>query len=104
MIYAICRCASARGRPPERPHIYMMNKLPFLKGSKWPRMAKPMDEKEYGFSEDDKLLEESVSELLAAWEAKDHVRLVDALKAIIHFLKAKEGRDAPDPFEASGSV
>ena len=68
----------------------MMNKLPFLKGSKWPRIGKPVGESKYGFSEDDDLLEELLSELQAAYEAKDHVGLIDSLKALIELIRNKE--------------
>ena len=68
----------------------MMNKLPFLKGSKWPRIGKPTGESKYGFSEDDELLEQLLGELMAAYEAKDHVALVDSLKALISLIKNKE--------------
>jgi hypothetical protein len=71
----------------------MMNKLPFLKGSKWPRMAKPTEEKEYGFSEDDDLCKEAINELLDAWDAKDHIKLIEALKALLGCLKAKGDAD-----------
>ena len=59
-------------------------------------MASPAEEKEYGFSDDDKLMEDAVGELLAAWDAKDHASLITALKAIIHSLKAKGEAHAHD--------
>ena len=72
----------------------MMNKLPFLKGTKWPRVGKPASESKYGFSEDDDLLESLLGELMAAYDAKDHIKLVDSLKALIGLIKNKEGSDA----------
>ena len=72
----------------------MMNKLPFLKGSKWPRIGKPAGETKYGFSEDDELLESLLGELMAAYEAKDHVALIDSLKALIQLIQSKESADA----------
>lgn len=72
----------------------MMNKLPFLKGTKWPRVGKPVGESKYGFSEDDDLLEQLLDELMAAYEAKDHVALIDALKALIQAIQSKESPDA----------
>jgi hypothetical protein len=72
----------------------MMNKLPFLKGTKWPRVGKPSGESKYGFSEDDDLMEQLLGELMAAYESKDHVALIDSLKALIHLIQSKEGSDA----------
>lgn len=72
----------------------MMNKLPFLKGTKWPRMGKPAGESKYGFSEDDDLLEQLLGELQAAYDSKDHVALIDSLKALINLIRTKEGSDA----------
>ena len=63
-------------------------------GSKWPRIGKPAGESKYGFSEDDELLESLLSELQAAYESKDHVALIDALKALINVIKNKEASDA----------
>lgn len=68
----------------------MMNKLPFLKGSKWPRIGKPAGESKYGFSEDDELLEDGLKELMAAYESKDHIKLIDSLKALIALIRNKE--------------
>ncbi len=65
----------------------MMNKLPFLKGTKWPRTGKPSGESKFGFSEDDDLKEQLLAELTAAYEAKDHVALIDSLKALIHLIQ-----------------
>lgn len=73
----------------------MMNKLPFLKGTKWPRIGKPVGESKYGFSEDDELLESLLGELMAAYDAKDHVALVDSLKSLIHLIKNKEASNGP---------
>ena len=72
----------------------MMNKRPFLKGTKWPRIGKPVGESKYGFSEDDELLESLLGELMAAYEAKDHIGLIDALKALIQLIQTKESSDA----------
>lgn len=72
----------------------MMNKLPFLKGTKWPRVGKPAGESKYGFSEDDELLESLLGELMAAYESKDHIGLIDSLKALIQLIQTKESSDA----------
>ena len=72
----------------------MMNKLPFLKGTKWPRIGKPVGESKYGFSEDDELLESLLGELMAAYEAQDHIGLIDSLKALIQLIQTKESSDA----------
>lgn len=68
----------------------MINKLPFLKGSRWPRIGKPVGESKYGFSEDDDMIEDGLKELMAAYEAKDHIKLIDSLKALIALIRNKE--------------
>lgn len=72
----------------------MINKLPFLKGSKWPRIGKPAGESKYGFSEDDDMIEDALKELMSAYEAKDHVALIDSLKALVELIRNKEAPDA----------
>jgi glutamyl-tRNA reductase len=82
----------------------MMNKLPFLKGSKWPRIGKPVGESKYGFSEDEELMEDTLKELMSAYEAKDHVALIDSLKALVELIRNKESQNAPDSLEAPSGV
>lgn len=57
--------------------------LPFLKESKWPRIAKPMDEKLMNASFEDKLEEHCIGELMEAVEAKDHARFRSAIEALV---------------------
>ena len=39
-------------------------------------------------------MEQLLGELMAAYESKDHVALIDSLKALIHLIQSKEGSDA----------
>jgi hypothetical protein len=77
--------------------------LPFLKNKTWPRVAKPMDEKSYGYSEDDELKEACLQEIIEAYESKDSRRLQDALEALVDLILSKEHEesDAADAHEVS---
>jgi hypothetical protein len=69
-------------------------KLPFLKEKTWPKLAKPMGESRYGYSEDDDLIEHSLDELMDAHARKDHKGFMSAINALIEFILNKEGSDA----------
>jgi hypothetical protein len=75
--------------------------LPFLKKSKWPQMARPMSEVQYGFSDDDELVEQALDELMSAIESKDGKRFGDALSLLIELIRSK---DASHPLEEAVSV
>jgi hypothetical protein len=64
--------------------------LPFLKNKTWPRVAKPIGESRYGYSEDDDLIEQLLEELMAAYHAKDHAKIHSAIEALVHFIQSKE--------------
>jgi hypothetical protein len=57
--------------------------LPFLKEKKWPRIAKPMEEKSVGLSSDEQLEEQCVSELMEACASKDAVMFRRAVEALV---------------------
>jgi hypothetical protein len=76
-----------------------MNRLPFLQTNKLPKLRKLSGVSKYGFSEDDELIEQALSELHQAIESKDHMKLVNSIKALIDCVMAKESeeKDAPHP-------
>lgn len=57
--------------------------LPFLKESKWPRVAKPMDQKTVNGSLEDKIEEHCMDELMEACGAKDVRRFRSSLEALV---------------------
>lgn len=57
--------------------------LPFLKEKKWPRIAKPMDEKSIGLSASDKLEEFCIEELMMAVANKDVPAFRKAIEALV---------------------
>lgn len=69
--------------------------LPFLENKKWPRIAKPVGEKSYGFSEDDELKEQCAHEMMQALEEKDHSKFIESLKAYVEMILAKEDDAEP---------
>lgn len=69
-------------------------KLPFLKQKTWLRTAKISGESRYGFSEDDDLIEQSLDELMAALESKDHAKIHSAIEALVNFIHNRESADA----------
>lgn len=72
--------------------------LPFLKPKVWPQLAKITGESKYGFSEDDDLIEDTLKELMEAYESKDHNKFMSAFMALIDVIRSKEP-DAPDALE-----
>lgn len=54
-----------------------------------------MSESRYGFSDDDELVEDALSELMAALESKDGRRFGDALSLLIEIIRSK--KDEPSP-------
>lgn len=73
-----------------------MNSLPFLEENKLPVLRKLSGVSKYGFSEDDDLIEQSLNELIQAVESKDHKMMMQALKALIECVMAREESNAPD--------
>jgi hypothetical protein len=63
--------------------------LPFLKKNKLPRIAGPMGESRYGFSEDDEMSEDAIKELMEAIESKDKSKLMKALSALVEVIRNK---------------
>lgn len=61
----------------------MSMKLPFLKNSKWPRVAQPMEEKTINGSFEDNLEDHCVQELMEAVSLKDVSRFRSALEALV---------------------
>lgn len=57
-------------------------KLPFLK-NKWPRLAKPMDEKSYGLSASEQLEEFCIDELFEAVQSKNVGTFRKAIEALV---------------------
>lgn len=57
--------------------------LPFLKEKKWPRVAKPMEEKNVGFSPDEEIEDACIDEIWEACTNKDPKALRDALEALL---------------------
>jgi hypothetical protein len=74
--------------------------LPFLKPKGWPTRRKYAGESRYGFSEDDDLIESALDDLISALDSKDHEGVMEALRALIHSIKAREDSDAPVHDEA----
>lgn len=58
-------------------------KLPFLKNSKWPRIAAPREEKLINGSESDHLEDHCIGEMWSAIEAKDVKGLRSAMEALV---------------------
>lgn len=75
--------------------------LPFLKKQGLPKLRKLSGESKYGFSEDDELIEHSLNELMQAVESKDHMKMSEAIKALIDCIMAKEGNQDADDEKAS---
>ena len=57
-------------------------------------LRKMHGESKYGFSEDDELIESALDELMEALDTKDHSKLIQAVKALVHIIKNKEPDDA----------
>lgn len=57
-------------------------------------------ESKYGFSEDDELIEQALDDLISCLESKDHKGFIEALKALVHCIKNKEGEHAEPNVEA----
>jgi len=57
--------------------------LPFLKQKKFPRVAKPMEEKSYGMSSEDNLEEYCIDELMEAVSKKDVSAFRKGLEALV---------------------
>jgi hypothetical protein len=71
-----------------------MSNLPFQKKKVWPKERKLAGVSKYGYSEDDELVEQASNEFMQAIESKDHKKLAEAIKALIHCVMAKEqGQD-----------
>lgn len=68
--------------------------LPFLKKTKWPRIAKPMEEKSYGGDASDKIEEHCAGELMEAVASKDVSGFRSALEALVVNMFETEG--SPD--------
>lgn len=75
--------------------------LPFLKNQKWPRLAKPMEEKLVNGDSSDVLEQHCMSELFDAVEEKDHEKFRKALEALVMnmFEHDEEHEDAADARE-----
>lgn len=58
-------------------------KLPFLKNSRWPRVAKPMEEKLVNGSPGEQLEEHCAGELMDAVSAKDVKAFRAAITALV---------------------
>lgn len=63
--------------------------LPFLKNKKLPSSVRKPGESRYGFSEDEKLSEDAVKELIEAIDSKDHSKLMKSLTALIELIRNK---------------
>jgi hypothetical protein len=74
--------------------------LPFLEKKGLPKLRKMSGESRYGFSEDDDLIESALDELQAAMEARNHSGIVSAIKALVQFIKNREGSNASIHAEA----
>lgn len=68
--------------------------LPFLKNKKLPRIAGPIGEVKYGYSEDENMSEDAIKELLAAVESKDASKLMQAISALVEIIRNKNDADA----------
>jgi hypothetical protein len=95
---SLLKCVHPFSIPHPKHLIKDVNNLPFLKPKGWPRLRKMSGESRYGFSEDDDLIEDALNELMSAYEAKDHSKLIQALKALIELIRNKEP-DASDPLQ-----
>ncbi len=69
-----------------------MAQLPFLEQNKLPKLRKMSGVSKYGYSEDDELIESSLNELIQAVESKDHKMMMQALKALIDCIMAREDK------------
>lgn len=56
---------------------------PFLKRSRWPRLAKPMEEKSYRLSYADKMYDHLSGEMMESVGNKDVKRFRSALEALV---------------------
>jgi len=57
--------------------------LPFLKHKRWPRIAKPMEEKSYGLDSSEQMEEFCIDELMEAVANKDVESFRNALEALV---------------------
>lgn len=57
--------------------------LPFLKEKKWPRLAKPMDQKSYGLSASETLEDYCIEELMTACMDKNVSAFLAAIEALL---------------------
>lgn len=71
-------------------------KLPFIKKSKWPRIAPPMEEKSYGLSSDEKLEDYIIDELMDAVKNRNVADFRRALEAFVlsMFDQSEDDQDA----------
>lgn len=69
-------------------------KLPFLKNKQTPRIAQePMEEKLVNASPEDLISDHCMTELMNAWESKDHSKFKKALEAVVLELVNKDQSD-----------
>ena len=68
--------------------------LPFLKHKKWPRIAKPMEQKSYGLSPDEQIEDYIIGELLDSCEKKDVSAFRRALEALVLQCFDDDGEEA----------
>lgn len=68
--------------------------LPFLKEKKWPRIAKPMEQKSYGISPAEELEEFCIGELMDACKDKNISAFRKALEALVLSCFEEEESDA----------
>lgn len=64
-------------------------------------MLGKVGEQRFGYSEDEELIDRALSELLAAYEAKDGRRVIEAFDAIVHLILMKGDSDG-DAHEEAG--
>lgn len=69
-------------------------KISFLKKSKWPRVAPPMEEKTVNGSMDDQIFDHCSEELMEAVKSKDHMGFRRALEALVLNMFEDESKES----------
>jgi hypothetical protein len=82
-----------------------MSKLPFLEPKGWPKLRKMSGVSKYGYSEEDEMVESALDELIQAVQSKDNKQFMEALKALIDCIMAREDEsNAPDSLKETSSI
>lgn len=68
--------------------------LPFMKPQGWPKKAKIVGEKKYGFDDDEEMQKGCIDELFQALKSGDKSQVKSAIQAIVSLVRNKNASDA----------